>query len=159
MTLTLIRRTIARAATLFIVIAALLVSFQLTIVAIAATISDGSGFEPFARMVPAMFGNFLGESLMSFAGMTSLGFFEPLILMMVVQFAIYLGTEPAGDVETGLVDLVLARPLARHQLVTRSLIVMSGAAIFLPAAMAATLWIALRWFGPAGVAWPQPHRV
>ena len=58
--------------------------------------------------------------------MASLGFFEPLIVMLVVQFAIFLATEPAGDVETGLVDLVLARPVPRHWLVTRSLIAMTG---------------------------------
>ena len=159
MMLTLVRRTLTRAATLFVVIGTLLVLFQLTIVAMATTIADGNGFEPLARLVPAFLGSFLGETLMSFAGMTSIGFFEPLIVMMVVQFAIYLGTEPAGDVETGLVDLVLARPLSRHQLVTRSLIVMTGAATLLPGAMSVSLWIALRWLAPPELVWPQSHRV
>lgn len=159
MMLTLVRRTLARAATLFAVITTLLVLFQMTLVAIASTVADGSGFEPLARLVPAFFSNFIGEALMSFAGMTSMGYFEPLILMMVVQFAIYLGTEPAGDVETGLVDLVLARPIARYQLVTRSLIAMTSAAIILPAAMSVSLWIALRWLAPPEVGWPQWQRV
>ena len=52
--------------------------------------------------------------------------------MLVVQFAVYLAVEPAGDVESRLVDLLLARPLPRHYLLTRSLVVMTGAALVLP---------------------------
>ena len=57
--------------------------------------------------------------------MATLGYFHPLPLMLVVQFAIYLATEPAGEIEFGLVDLILARPLPRHWLVTRSLLMMT----------------------------------
>ena len=43
MMLTLVRRTLTRAATLFVVIGTLLVLFQLTIVAMATTIAEGAG--------------------------------------------------------------------------------------------------------------------
>lgn len=46
-----------------------------------------------------------------------------LSLASSTQFASYVAAKPAGDVELGLVDLVLARPVPRHRLVTRSLIV------------------------------------
>ena len=85
--------------------------------------SEAGSFDRLAMMLPAFAQRGFGPALTSFAGMATVGFFEPLIVMLVAQFAIYLATEPAGDVETGLVDLVLARPiaapLARHAIADR----------------------------------------
>ncbi len=50
--------------------------------------------------------------------MVLFAYFDPLIVMLLVQFAIYLATEPAGEVESNLVDLLLARPMPRHVIVT-----------------------------------------
>jgi hypothetical protein len=66
--------------------------------------------------------------------------------------AIYLASEPAGEVEEGLVDLVVARPVPRFLIVTRSALVSivgSGAVV---AAMFATSRIAVRSVSPATLA-------
>jgi ABC-2 type transport system permease protein len=157
--LTLVRRTVDRIAVLLVVLAALLVLFQVALVAIAASLADGPGFEGLASLAPAFIQQILGPALASFGGLAAVGFFEPLIIMMVVQMAIYVATEPAGDVEAGLVDLVLARPVSRHVLVTRSLLVMTGVAIVLPVTMAASLWASLWWLAPPNVRWPEPRVV
>src|SRR4029434_3554525 len=124
-------RTVERVRTLLIVLIALLAAFEVALVATAVSFDESKGFDHLAGLIPSFLQHSFGPALASFAGMTSLGFFEPLIVMLVVQFAIFLATEPAGDVETGIVDLVLARPVPRHWLVTRSLIAMTGVTILL----------------------------
>src|SRR5262245_53514746 len=157
--LTLISRTLGRIALLLTALALLLSSFQVALVAIASSLSDSNGFERLAGLAPLFIQQAFGPALTSFGGMTAVGFFEPLIVMLVVEFAIYVATEPAGDVESGLVDLVLARPMPRHRLMTRSLIVMTGAALVLPLTMTASLWISLWLLAPAGARWPEPKTI
>ena len=154
--LTLLRRTIARVRTLLIVLIGLLAAFEVALVATAVSVDQSKSFDHLAGLIPSFLRHSFGPALASFAGMTSLGFFEPLIVMLVVQFAIFLATEPAGDVETGIVDLVLARPVPRHWLVTRSLIAMTGVSILLPVTMGALQWISLRLMAPPEADWPEP---
>jgi hypothetical protein len=157
--LTLLRRTLERVGTLLLVLIGLLAAFEVALVATAVSFDESKGFDHLAGLIPSFLQHAFGPALASFAGMTSLGFFEPLIVMLVVQFAIFLATEPAGDVETGIVDLVLARPVPRHWLVTRSLIAMTGVTILLPATMGALLWISLQLMAPPEADWPEPRVV
>ena len=54
----------------------------------------------------------MGPALTSFRGMVLFAYVDPLIVMLIVQFAIYLATEPAGEVESNLVDLAAGAPRA-----------------------------------------------
>jgi hypothetical protein len=157
--LTLLRRTVERVRTLLVVLIALLAAFEVALVATAVSFDESKSFDHLAGLIPSFLQHAFGPALASFAGMTSLGFFEPLIVMLVVQFAIFLATEPAGDVESGIVDLVLARPVPRHWLVTRSLVAMTGVSILLPATMGAFLWISLRLLAPPEADWPESRVV
>jgi len=157
--LTLVVRTLGRVKVLLTVLGALLAVFQAAIVAVASSLQESHGFERIAGLLPAFVQQGFGPALTSFAGMAGLGFFEPLIIMMVVQLAIYVATEPAGDVEARLVDLTMARPLPRHYLVTRSLVVMTGATAGLSAIMVAGLYVSLWLFAPPGAVWPSSQVV
>ena len=117
-------RAAERIRLLFAAVTAILVLFQVTLVAVAASF-DIEYFERLGAVTPPFMQRAFGAALASFAGMTALGFFEPLVIMLLVQFAIYAATEPAGDVDSRLVDLIVARPVPRHWLITRSLVVMS----------------------------------
>jgi hypothetical protein len=152
---TLIRRTVARVWVLGAVLAGLLAAFQLALVAVAASLASTGGFERLAGLAPAFIQQAFGPALTTFGGMATLGFFEPLIVILVVTYAIHVASEPAGDVESGLVDLMLARPLPRHLLLTRSLIVMTGSTVVLPLAMGLSLWAGLSWLAPADQRWPD----
>jgi ABC-type transport system involved in multi-copper enzyme maturation permease subunit len=66
--------------------------------------------------------------------------------------AIYLASEPAGEVEHGLVDLVAARPVPRHLLITRSVIVSAGGVGAIVVLMFVANETAVRLIAPAGVA-------
>ena len=78
-----------------------------------------------AELIPAFLQRGLGGHAMllaSFNGTVTFGYFHPVIAIMVSVLAIYMASEPAHDVESGLVDLVLARSIPRHRLMTRSLL-------------------------------------
>ena len=66
--------------------------------------------------------------------------------MLVSVLAIYFATEPAHEVESGLVDLVLARAVPRRVVVTRSLLVAAGAVIAAVTLMALGTRLGLRMF-------------
>jgi hypothetical protein len=150
----LVLRSFDRAARPLAAVAVLLIAFQLALVAAAAAIAAERDIASLARVVPGFIQQSLGVALLTFGGMTTITFFDALLVMLIVQFAVYLASEPAGEVESGLVDLVLARPVPRHWLVTRTLVLMGASVASLVAMMALTLWIALVMFGPDGEAWP-----
>ena len=66
-----------------------------------------------------------------------------------------LATIPVMEIENGFIDLVLARPVARHWIVTRSILVTLISTVYLLAMMALGTWIGLRYFAAKGTAWPS----
>src|SRR5688572_26519466 len=96
----------------------------------------------------------MGPALTSFRGMVLFAYFDPLIVMLLVQFAIYLATEPAGEVESNLVDLLLARPMPRHVIVSRTFLVMAFGTLLMVGAMQATTWAGLWWMAPGDAQGP-----
>jgi ABC-type transport system involved in multi-copper enzyme maturation permease subunit len=151
----LVARSLGRVAAPWGAILAVLSGFQVALIAVAASLSSAGEFDRLANIVPSALRPVLGPALMSFGGMTLLGYFDVLIVMIVVQWAIYVSTEPAGEVETGLVDLLLARPIPRHRLVTRSLVVTFGSTLALTLAMGLGTWMGLLLLAPPGDAWPE----
>ncbi|HEY7191733.1 MAG TPA: hypothetical protein VH436_34525 [Vicinamibacterales bacterium] len=155
----LIARSLGRTARPLIAIAIVLCSFQLALIGAASSIASDGNVGGLARLVPGFLQQSLGLALLSFAGMTTIGYFDAIIVMLVVLFAIHLAAEPAGDVEAGLVDLLLARPLPRAWIVTRSLSVMMASTSALVLVMSAALWAALSWLAPQEASWPEPRVV
>ena len=152
--LTLVAGSFMRIAGLFTALLGLLASLQLVLIASAATFAEARSFERLTQALPTFIQNGFGPGLMSFDGMAMIGYFHPLAVMLVVQFAVYVGTEPAGEVEHGLVDLVLARPLPRHWLISRSLVLMTAGIVALILAMGFGTWLGLWTLAPRGARWP-----
>ena len=99
---------------------------QLVLVGQAVSIQESQSFASFAKMIPTFIGRGLGNDMLvlaSFKGTVMLGYFHPLLLVLIPAVAMYAATEPAHEVESGLVDLVLARSLPRALVLARSLIV------------------------------------
>jgi ABC-2 type transport system permease protein len=153
--LTLVARSFGRVSVMWAVSAVLVAGFQVALTVAAGSFHDSGGYQQMFEAAPAFIRNWIGPSLASFAGMTALTFFEPLVILLLVLFAVYAASEPAGDVEDGLVDLVLARPLPRHCIVTRSLIVMTGTALMLVLVLAITNLASVVLLAPDGVAGPS----
>jgi ABC-type transport system involved in multi-copper enzyme maturation permease subunit len=103
----------------------LLFGFQLIIVGQAAEIERTQSFSRMADLLPGFLQRGLGSKAMllaTFKGTVSFGYFHPVVGVLVAIVAIYALTEPAHEVESGLVDVELARAVPRHRLVTRSLL-------------------------------------
>ena len=106
----LVLRSLGRVKILSASLALVLIALQLSIIAGAASFVDSGNFERLSQVAPTFVMQMMGPALTSFRGMVVFAYFDPLIVMLLVQFAIYLATEPAGEVESSLVDLLLARP-------------------------------------------------
>ena len=153
--LTLVRRSAARLTKPFAAVAALLFCFQVVLIGMAGSFVATESFDGLSRIKLPSFIRMFGMSRATFSGMSIYGYYEPLAVMLVVQLAIYIATEPAGEVDSGLVDLMLARPLPRAHLVTRSIALTIAATLGLTAAMASGTWIGLTFLAPAGAALPS----
>ncbi len=108
----------------------LLAAFQMILVGQASALEEAHSFGRMAEFVPAFLQRGLGSQsmlLVSFKGTVALGYFHPVVAILVSVLAIYFATEPAHEVEAGLVDLVLARAVPRRVIVTRSLLLSAGA--------------------------------
>jgi ABC-2 type transport system permease protein len=158
----LVARSLARGGRVFAAVAGILAGFQVLLVLVATSFQTTRSFELLSALMPMSVQQSFGPGalmLASFAGMVTFGYFHPIVVLAVIQVGVYAATEPAGEVEWGLFDLELARPVGRSAIVARSLLVALGVTTATVAAMAAGTWGGLWLFAPEGATWPDPHRV
>jgi ABC-2 type transport system permease protein len=158
----LVRRSLARGVRVFAVVAGILAGFQVLLVLIATTFQTTRSFDLLSGLMPLSVQQSFGPGalmLASFAGMVTFGYFHPIVVIAVLQLGVWAATEPAGEIEWGLFDLELARPVRRATIVARSLVVAFGVTAAMVAAMACGTWAGLTAFAPDGVPWPDPLRV
>jgi ABC-type transport system involved in multi-copper enzyme maturation permease subunit len=121
----LLRRSASQARYILLGAFVLLCGFQIIIVGQAAQIERTQAFSRMADLLPGFLQRGLGSKAMllaTFKGTVAFGYFHPLVCVIVAVLAMYLTSEPAHEVESGLVDLELARSLPRRALLTRSLL-------------------------------------
>jgi len=155
----LLLRSVAQARYLLIGSYLLLFAFQLIIVGQAAEIQRTQAFGRMAELLPAFLQRGLGSRAMllaTFRGTVAFGYFHPVVCLVVVLVAMYIATEPAHEIESGLVDLELARSMPRHRLLTRSLLFAALAVLGAIALMAAGTAVGARVFDASGMDLPSP---
>jgi ABC-2 type transport system permease protein len=151
----LIGRSIGRARALLIALSGVLVLFQVFLVIAAAYFEESRAFSQIAAFLPMAVQQMVGAAVfVSFKGFASFGYFHPIVIITFVGSAIYLASEPAGDVETGMVDVILARPVRRALVITRSLAAMMIGTVAMAALMFIASRAAIAAFAPAGAALP-----
>jgi ABC-2 type transport system permease protein len=126
-------------------------AFQILLIAQAVTIEASQGFGRLADLIPGFLQRGLGTQallLATFKGTVTFGYFHPVVVCLISLMAMYLATEPAHEVESGLVDLVLARSLPRRRLLTRSLLLALGAVVAVVVVMLIGTVVGLRWLAP-----------
>jgi hypothetical protein len=139
--LTLARHSVRRSRALVLVMLGVLVGFEVLLVVAAGTLQESGTFGGFAALVPPFMRQVLGDSLLgflSFAGVVCFGYFHPMIVAALAGFVIAVATEPAGEIETRFLDVVLARPLPRAAVLGRSVLLL----VALPALMIGTMAVA-----------------
>jgi hypothetical protein len=149
MLLALLGRSLARHRALIIAVSTILSAFQILDIVVAYKLQANGVYAQFASLVPAFIQEAMGGVLVgSFSGAIALGFAHPLVMLSLCCVAIYMASEPAGEVEDGLVDLVVARPVPRFLIVTRSALVYIVGSTAVVAAMFATSRITVRSVSP-----------
>lgn len=152
--------SLKRARTLLIATGLLLAAFQVLLVLIAGSIHRAGEFEQLAKLLPPFARALLGPSLasvMSFSGVVCLGYFDLGIVIALLALTIALATVPASEVETGFADLILARALRRHWLVTRTIALLLLATLIVLTLMIAGTWAGLAMLAPENANWPSPR--
>ena len=150
--------SLKRLRTLILTTGLLLAALQLVLIFVAGSIQGSGGFDQLAALIPPFARQLLGPSVVtfiSFSGIVCLGYFELAVMGALIALAVTLATVPASEVEIGIMDLILARPLARHWIITRTIVLTTLVSAFMLALMVAGTWVGLELFAPAGVAWPS----
>ncbi|MFY9554989.1 MAG: hypothetical protein WAV47_09790, partial [Blastocatellia bacterium] len=125
--LILLTYSLKRVRTLVAAMALLLAAFQVLLIVVAGSIHRSNSFGQLGDLMPPFFRQMLGPSmigLMSFSGIVCVGYFHLAVMGSLVGLSIALGTMATSEIEIGFMDLVLARPLARHWIVTRGITLM-----------------------------------
>jgi ABC-2 type transport system permease protein len=154
----LVVRSVTRARGVLAGVAALLAAFQVALVFQAVSLHEQQTFEAAGRMVPGFIQRWLGDTMFalgSFGGIVSFGYFHPVIVLMTSIATAFLASDPAADVEEGYVDLLLARPVARHLLVTRSAILLAACPAMLATLMMTATWTTTALVAPRSAQWPS----
>jgi ABC-2 type transport system permease protein len=108
--------------------------------------------------VHKLLGSALG-SIMTFKGIVSGVYFDTGFIAALLALAITLATLPASEIESGFADLILARPLPRHWLITRTIaLVLLGLLLMLLMILLGT-WIGLALFAPSDASWPEAQEI
>lgn len=160
--LLLITHSVKRVSTLVIAMALLLSAFQVLLIVVAGSIQKNGSFEQLGEMIPPFFRQLLGPSFisfMSFGGIVSLGYFHLAVMGSLVGLAIALGTTLTSEIETGFMDLIMSRPIGRHWMITRSIIVMLLSTVFVLAMMMLGTWAGLNFLAPEDTVWPSGNLI
>jgi ABC-2 type transport system permease protein len=158
----LLAHSLKRARSLVLTMGILLGAFQVLLVAVARSIQRSGGFQQLSDLLPPFARELMGPSLvsiMSFAGIVSVGYFHLAVMGSLVGLSIALATTPASEVETGFMDLILSRPLPRHWIITRTIAaVILSVGLVLGLMMLGT-WIGLETLAPRSIAWPSSRLI
>ena len=160
--LLLFRLSLKRMRVLLIVTGLLLAFVQVLRVRIAATLHDAGQFDQLAALLPESVRKVLGSALgsvMTFNGIVCGVYFDSGYIIALLALGITLATLPASEIENGFADLVLARPLPRHWLITRTIaLVLLGIFLMLLMILVGT-WIGLMLFAPPDAPWPSAQQI
>jgi ABC-2 type transport system permease protein len=140
----------------------LLAAFQVLLIIVASSIQRSNAFEQIGALIPPFARELMGPSFtsfMSFKGIVCLGYFHLAVMGSLVAVSIALATMPTSEIETGFIDLILSRPVARYWIITRSIIVATFCTVALLVMMMAGTWTGLKALAPRNVAWPAPNLI
>jgi ABC-2 type transport system permease protein len=119
----LVLRSLGRSRALLLTLGLVLGAFQVVLVAAAAYLHETKAFSQIAAFLPVFLQQLMGAvAFTSFGGLATFGYFHPIVVVTFVGLAIFVASEPAGEVEVGLVNLVLARPVPRRAIVWRTIL-------------------------------------
>lgn len=157
----LLRLSMKRAWPMLGVTGTLLAFIQALRVGLAAAIYNAGQFDQITALLPPVIRNLFGSALsgiMTFNGIVCGVYFDLGFIVAFVAITIALATVPASEIENGFADLILARPMPRHWLITRTIALVLFSTSFLLMTIVVGTWAGMLMFGPRGVPWPPARQ-
>ena len=136
----------------------LLAGFQVFLTLVAGSIENSGGFADIADLIPDFMRQLMGPafvSLMSFSGILCVGYFHVAVMGALIGLTIAIATEPAGEIDKGFMDLILARPVARPWVIARSAVLLVVCSAFVLLMMTLGTWTGVRYLAPATAVGPS----
>ena len=136
---------------LLLITGGVLAGFQILLCLAAATLQESNSFGPLLALIPAPMREAFGPALivlMSFTGIVAIGYFHIAVIAALVGMVISIGTEPAAEIETRFIDLVMAHPLPRYWIVCRTILLLALSTILVMVLMVLGSAIGIYWFAP-----------
>lgn len=154
--------SLKRVRVLVLVLGVLLALFQVLLTLVANSLQRSNAFDQLSLLVPDFVRQLMGPSfiaLMSYSGIVCVGYFHIAVMGVLVGLTIALATEPASEIESGFMDLVLSRPLARHWVITRTAAVLVFCTTVILGMMIMGTWAGLYFLALNGTVWPAGHLI
>lgn len=145
---TLTRHSLRRRRGFLAATALMLIVFQFFMILAARSLEQSGRFRLVEALMPAFMGQWTNMAAASFRGFVLFGYSHPLVQLFLVAMAIGIGTEPAAEIESKFIDLLMARPLPRTAAINRTLIVLVVAIVGAVACMLVATWSGLRLLAP-----------
>lgn len=146
-----------RVRTLVLGMGTLLAVFQIFLIIVARSLQNSNAFAQIGSLIPPFVREIMGPSIasfLSFDGLVCVGYFHVAVMGSLLALSMALSTTLTSEIETGFMDLILARPLARHWIITRSILVLIVCTVVLLVMMMLGTWVGLKALAPKDVAWP-----
>ena len=155
MLIALVTRSFERARGLLAALVVVMCGFQVVLAILASEMARTNTFSLLTTLIPAAVQNLAGGMVFTtFGGFAAFGFFHPVVVLVFCGSAIFLASEPAWEVEAGLVDLTLARAIPRALVMTRTLLVTCGATTGIAFLMALAARVSMTALAQPGTAIP-----
>jgi beta-exotoxin I transport system permease protein len=157
--LTLVRHSLRRWRVFLAATALVLVVFQFFMILAARSLELSGRFQFLEAVMPAFMSEWTNMMAASFSGFVLFGYSHPLVQIFLIAMAIGLGSEPAAEIDTKFIDLMMSRPLPRATPINRTLVVLLLTTIGAMVCMLAATFSTLRLLAPASARQPEPRVV
>jgi ABC-2 type transport system permease protein len=154
----LLLHSLKRVRALVLVMGLVLAAFQVLLTLVARSLQNSNAFDQLSALIPDFMRQLMGPTvvgLMSFSGIITVGYFHIAVMGSLLGLSIAVSTQVASEIETRFADLVLARPLGRHWVITRSVVLLIICISFSLLMLMSGTWGGLYFLAPEGASWPS----
>jgi hypothetical protein len=147
----LLRHSLKRFRGLLVGAGIILATFQILFSFAAVSLQQSDSIGVLAALIPAPIREVLGPGLItmiSFSGIVCLGYFHVALIGLLSGVITAVATEPAGELESRFLDLLLSRPVPRIWIILRSSMLTGLSTCLLVGAMGIGSAAGLSWLAP-----------
>ncbi len=155
----LVVHSLRRRRAFLLTVASVLFLFQFLLIGAGRALHKSGMFTQMSSFLPDFMQGFVSVGAMSFRGMVTFGYSHPIVEVFLIAMAISIAGEPAGEIDSKFIDLVMARPVMRTSMIARSVVLLLLCTIGAVGSMLCGTFIGVRMLTPEGAAPPSPRLI